>query len=100
MDTAEAFNNLILDLAEGSKLKSFIEVTSEETIFKDEYQYLCNKCPFKSKRKDGLQIHRDATHEKIRYHCTTCDKEYGYKQQLKLHIDTAHKEITYPCNKQ
>ena len=67
---------------------------------KNEYKYQCNKCPFKAKKKAGLQIHTDAVHEKLKkYKCTACNKEYGYKGQLKQHVDTAHIEITHPCNK-
>eukprot|EP00520_Triparma_pacifica_P009745 CAMPEP_0118641732 /NCGR_PEP_ID=MMETSP0785-20121206/5457_1 /TAXON_ID=91992 /ORGANISM="Bolidomonas pacifica, Strain CCMP 1866" /LENGTH=438 /DNA_ID=CAMNT_0006533233 /DNA_START=77 /DNA_END=1390 /DNA_ORIENTATION=+ len=57
------------------------------------YKYECTDCPFKSKLKRNLKLHRKCVHGDdgvIRYKCQDCDYKANYKNGLKNHRAKKH----------
>ncbi|XP_033221799.1 zinc finger protein 761-like isoform X2 [Belonocnema kinseyi] len=54
----------------------------------------CNLCRKKYKSKQGLTIHKENFHAKIKFKCKICFKMFGYKQTCTSHIKIGHSKFT------
>ncbi len=53
--------------------------------------YYCDQCGFKNHLKDRVKTHIQMVHEKIKPHkCDSCEMAYGYKRDLKKHKERVH----------
>ena len=62
----------------------------------------CDKCKFKSSRKDRLKYHIQIEHEGVKkdiIYCDQCDKQFTSKKHLKVHQQSKHDGIKYSCDK-
>ena len=74
---------------------------SQSTLKKDpdEDLFLCDRCDFKSKRREPFTTHYQYEHEGVKYECSQCHLEYKTKKYLQTHVKSVHEGVKYPCTK-
>ena len=65
---------------------------------KENIEYSCIKCDYKSGSSSGLRNHEKRVHLGLRYPCGICEYKAGAKGDLKIHIQYTHKKMKLPCN--
>jgi len=61
-------------------------ISGRKTIFH------CNRCSYKSRRKDNVRVHEQAVHEKRKdFICPKCSKAFAQQSHLQKHDSSIHK---------
>lgn len=56
----------------------------------EEHIYHCDLCPYTSRRKDYIKLHKDAKHFGLRFPCDECDYVANFPGDLKKHKSNKH----------
>ena len=56
--------------------------------------FLCELCPYKSKRKENVGAHKKTVHDGLRIVCQHCAKRFVQKSEFKRHLEIAHIEFS------
>ena len=59
----------------------------------------CDRCDFKTQRKDHLKRHKQSKHERVRYNCDQCHYKATQAGHLKKHKLSKHEGVRYSCDK-
>ena len=74
-----------------------INMDNREYKVKDVKHFQCVNCPYRSKFKGGLRIHKETVHDLITHPCDLCDKKFTQKSHLYNHKRTVHDGMKYSC---
>ena len=55
--------------------------------------FLCDLCPYKSKRKENVGAHMKTVHDRLRIVCQHCAKKFIQKSDFKRHLENVHSEF-------
>ena len=55
--------------------------------------FLCELCPYKSKRKENVGAHMKTVHDRLRIVCQHCAKKFIQKSDFKRHLENVHSEF-------
>ena len=78
------------------------QIAQTSRIQKSKSKLRCKKCPYTTKRKTNLKLHRRKYHcsksSRATYSCPDCEKEFLEYKELKVHIKEYHRSFGFKCD--
>ena len=66
---------------------------------KDDGNYMCDECEYKTTSLGNLKTHKLGKHEGIKFKCSQCPREFSARSNLHNHIRSKHEGKKYTCEK-
>ena len=63
----------------------------------DGVKYPCNECDYKATQSGSLLQHKLSVHDGVKYQCAQCDYKARSPSKLNIHVREKHEGIEYPC---
>jgi len=63
----------------------------------DGVKYPCNECDYKATQSSSLLQHKRSVHDGVKYQCAQCDYKAISPTKLNIHVREKHEGIEYPC---